>query len=115
MFFMNIQFYSFFVFLPDRLGRREHKKVIKKSQGCARFARKTSVRRLKSFKLACGSNRKDFFTPSSLVFRLTGRGRSVAKGQLLILAKQPDVHLNLSIFTELALTIKTKHSSKTNL
>jgi hypothetical protein len=43
---------SFFVFLPARLVRRGHKKGIKKSQGCDRFARKTNVRRLKSFKLS---------------------------------------------------------------
>jgi len=54
-------------------------KVIKKSQGSVCFARKTSAQRLKSFKLACGLNRKDFLTPSSLVFRLTGRGRAEEK------------------------------------
>ena len=53
-----------------------HKKGIKKGQGCVRFARKTSAWRLKSFKLACGSNRKDFLTSSSLVFRLIEQGRS---------------------------------------
>ena len=52
-----------------------HKKGIKKGQGYVRFARKTSAWRLKSFKLACGSNRKDFLTSSSLVFRLTEQGR----------------------------------------
>jgi hypothetical protein len=81
---------SFFVFLPASLVRREHKKVIKKSQGCVRIARKTSARRLKSFKLACGSNRKDFLTLSSLVFRLSGRGQSVHEGKLFILGKVTD-------------------------
>jgi hypothetical protein len=69
------------------------KKVIKKSQGCLRIARKTSARRLKSFKLACGSNRKDFITPTSLVFRPSGRGQSVREGKLLILGKVTDTHI----------------------
>jgi hypothetical protein len=33
----------FFVFLPAELGRRGHKKVIKKGQGFVRFARKTTL------------------------------------------------------------------------
>jgi hypothetical protein len=70
----------------------EHKKVIKKSQGCLRIARKTSARRLKSFKLACRSNRKDFLAPTSLVFRLSGRGQSVHEEKLFILAKVTDTH-----------------------
>jgi hypothetical protein len=62
----------------------EHKKVIKKSQGCLRIARKTSARRLKSFKLACGSNRKDFLTPYSLVFWLSGQCQSVLEAKLFL-------------------------------
>jgi hypothetical protein len=45
-------------------------------------------------KLACGSNRKDFLTPSSLVFRLTGQGRSIPRRILFILGKIPDIHKN---------------------
>jgi hypothetical protein len=69
-----------------------HKKGIKKGQGCVRIARKTSARRLKSFKLACGSNRKDFLMPSSLVFRLSGQGQSVREGKFFILGKVTDTH-----------------------
>jgi len=54
-----------------------HKKRSKKGQDSTRFARKTYACRLKSFKLAPfrSSNRKDFLTPTALVFRLTGSGR----------------------------------------
>jgi hypothetical protein len=62
----------------------QDKKRIKKSQGCLRITRKNSARRLKSFKLAYGSNRKDFLTPSSLIFRLSGRGQSVHEEKLFI-------------------------------
>jgi hypothetical protein len=49
-------------------------------QGCVRFAQKTNVCRLKSFKLLASfgrnSNKKDFLTPAALVFWLTARGQS---------------------------------------
>jgi len=38
-----------------------------------------------------GSNRKDFLTPFSLIFQLTGQGRSVAKWRFLILGKRKDI------------------------
>jgi hypothetical protein len=47
-------------------------------------------------KLACGSNRKDFLKPSSLVFRLTGRGRSVPRRILFILGKIQDIHIKIN-------------------
>jgi hypothetical protein len=51
----------------------------RKNQDCARFAQKTTVSWLKTFKLNFLLRKKSqtekFFTPSSLVFWLTGQGR----------------------------------------
>jgi hypothetical protein len=56
------------------------KNEAKKSQDCARFARKISAQTAKSSKLARSSLKQGrFLTLFSLIFRLTGRGRLVAE------------------------------------
>jgi len=53
------------------------KNEAKKNQDCARFARKISARTAKSSKLATSLLRQGrLLTLFSLIFRLTGRGRS---------------------------------------
>jgi hypothetical protein len=48
-----------------------------KTQGCARFSRKSYVARAKIPETRrTSSNSSNFFTPSPLVFRLTGRGQA---------------------------------------
>ena len=60
-------FFSLYFFLD---------KKVPKSQDSACFAQKTSVRLAKSFKLAAAQLKHErFFTPISLVFWLTRRGR----------------------------------------
>ncbi len=54
------------------------KNEAKKNQDCARFARKISARTAKSSKLATSLLKQGrFLTLFSLIFRLTGRGRSL--------------------------------------
>jgi len=67
-----------FLFCLNSTSSLTNKKGIKKGQASTHFARETYAWQLKSFKLAFGSDRNDFLTPSSLAFRLIGLGRSSA-------------------------------------
>jgi len=59
-----------------------------KTQGCARFTRKSYVVPAKIPETRrTSSNSSNFLTPSPLVFRLTGRGRSFEAAFIIVLTR----------------------------